>query len=143
MTFFDYLNEKITILERRIHSLPQALDAAVKGIDQEKWETLVAVINNNANEVLDGLIFRKIDGAVDLHVIFDMGSGSFLPITPEIKDGWRKTRLPEVRVVISGGKILLMTVSELMELTLEPGDIILDWLQYKRLQDAIEKLIQH
>ena len=152
MGFLTNLNDRLTTMEQEVQALPEELDSIIRRLNRDKLENVLVHVNEDFNKLLDDLSTPQTSGIPSLPLIFDLQSLSFTSITSENRARWRAAHKSDIRVVVGKGKVQVMAASEVADkqdtaasrikpVAQQKGYIVLNWDQYQKLLDEIDKLI--
>jgi hypothetical protein len=152
MSFLNNLNDGLAVMEQAVQKLPAELDSVVKRLDRNKLQGILIRLEQDCDRLYEERAANRDIKGIVLPEIFDPETFSLRPITAADRDRWRDAYKSELRVLIGGGKVEVIEVSEIAgnletrvsrEVPVAPqlGYIVLRWEQYIKLLDKIGKLI--
>lgn len=146
MSFLNNLSDWLAEMEQAVQKLPTELDSVVKRLDRDKLQDILIRLEQDCHRLYEERAAAQDIKGIVLPEIFDPETFSLRPITAADTKRWRDAYKSKLRVLISGGKVVVIDASEISRKLKRPvvpqqGYIVLRWEQYIKLLDEIGKLI--
>lgn len=150
--FLNSLKDRLTAVEQEMQSLPCEFDSMVAHLDTGKLRSLLSRLNQDCNELYDKQLAAQRAGGLALPLIIQPSYPYIREITDEDLSRWRESFKSTLHVIIGKGRVEVMapsklaeayktTVSQIIPVARQQGDIVLGWDEYQKLLVEIGKLI--